>query len=171
MYGHGGQLAAVLAAALVAVASRAAQAENRCGQNQKPHVLVALEDHELLLCHNGKQEGPAFAIRIGSSGFGKRKEGDRKTPAGEYELGRIRKSKKYGWFIPIGYPTAEQKKQGYTGGAVGIHGPDRRVRWLGRATNWFDTTDGCVGLARDEEVERIGAWMKRTGTSRVRLEP
>jgi murein L,D-transpeptidase YafK len=74
---------------------------------------------------------PVGQLRIGHGGVGKTKAGDGKTPAGTYTLGQPRPSSKYGLFIPIGYPTVEQRKQGMTGGAVGVHGLDRRVKWLG----------------------------------------
>lgn len=56
-----------------------------------------------------------------------------------------------------------------TGGSVGVHGPDRRVRWLGRLVNTFDTTDGCVGLATDREMDEIVAWLQRTKAGRIVL--
>ncbi|MCG5052510.1 MAG: L,D-transpeptidase family protein [Myxococcales bacterium] len=162
---------AALSLALTCAAPAPEARDDRCGSLRRPHLLVLLEQHQLLQCQNGKQEGPAFSVRIGASGYGKRKSGDRKTPVGEYSLGPIRRSKPYGWFIPIGYPTPMQRQLGYTGGAVGVHGPDRRVRWLGGAVNWFDTTDGCVGLAHDEDVQRIGAWAKASQAKVIRLEP
>ena len=92
-----------------------------------------------------------------------------RTPIGTYPLGQPRASQRYGIFIPIGYPTADQRKKGLTGGAVGVHGPDRRVKWLGRLVNTFDTSDGCVGLAKDEEMERIAKWVRSAKAHTIEL--
>jgi murein L,D-transpeptidase YafK len=133
-------------------------------QGSDARVVVDLEDHKLALCDQTKVV-ESFGVRLGHSGVGKTRAGDGKTPIGTYPLGQPRASQRYGTFIPIGYPTAEQRKKGFTGGAVGVHGPDRRVKWLGRLVNTFDTSDGCVGLAKDEEMERIAKWVR---TAKVR---
>ncbi len=86
-------------------------------------------------------------------------EGDGKTPLGTYGLGAPRPSQDYGMFIPVEYPTRGQRSQGYTGGSVGVHGPPRSVRWLGSLVNTFDSSDGCIGVATDDEIERISAWV------------
>lgn len=33
--------------------------------------------------------------------------------------------------------------------------------------NTFDTTNGCVGIATDEEMERIAAWVRRTHAATI----
>jgi murein L,D-transpeptidase YafK len=110
-----------------------------------------------------------YSVYLGRGGVGKRREGDGKVPLGRYKLGVPRASEKYGTFIPIGYPTDVQRKKGYTGSAVGIHGPPRAFKWLGAILRWFDTTEGCVGLATDEEIERIAAWIRKTKAQYVEI--
>jgi murein L,D-transpeptidase YafK len=102
--------------------------------------------------------------------MGKTKEGDNKVPLGSYRLGEARPSEKFWRFIPIGYPTIEQRRRGLTGGKVGIHGPHRRARWLGSILRWFDTTHGCIGLAYDEEMDDIIAWLRETKAYSVHIE-
>src|ERR1700690_433470 len=94
-------------------------------------IVVELATHTLSLCARDKLV-EAFVVRLGRGGVGKTQEGDGKTPVGTYLLGAPRPWDRYGTFIPIGYPTDEQKKKGYTGGDVGVHGPPRWVKWLGR---------------------------------------
>lgn len=110
------------------------------------------------LCENGTQAG-TFAVRIGKHGTGKSRDGDGKTPLGRYALGQSRASVAYGLFVPVGYPTADQRRLGFAGGAIGIHGPNRRVRWLGAFVNTFDTTDGCIGIATDAEMQTVSNWI------------
>lgn len=112
-----------------------------------------------------------FGVRLGKHGVGKRKEGDGKVPAGRYPLGAPRHSDKYGLFIPIQYPTPAQRKAGYSGGSVGVHGPHRRVKWLGRLTNLFDTTDGCVGIATDDDMKAIADWVRKRSPRFIEIRP
>jgi murein L,D-transpeptidase YafK len=133
--------------------------DTRCSATEEAYVAVHSDNHELLLCDHGRvlQE---FGVRLASGGVGKTREGDKRLPLGRYSLGRAMPSDRFGFFLPIGYPTAAQRARGMTGGAVGIHGPTRGARWLGRLVNLFDTTDGCVGLASDEEVMEIDRFVQ-----------
>lgn len=112
-----------------------------------------------------------FGVRLASGGVGKSREGDQKVPVGRYGLGAPRTSTKFGVFVPIRYPSPEQTAAGFTGGNVGIHDPHRKMRWLGRWANPFDTTDGCVGLATDGEMNEIAAWPRRNQTAGIDILP
>jgi len=131
-------------------------------------IVVALTKHVLALCEKNVTV-ETFSVRLGRGGVGKTKEGDGKTPVGTYALGAPRPSSRFGVFIPIGFPTEEQKKLGYTGSDVGVHGPHRAVKWLGSLVNTFDSSDGCVGLARDAEIERIATWVRAASIKTIEL--
>jgi murein L,D-transpeptidase YafK len=131
-------------------------------------VVVDLAKHTLVLCEKDKARG-TFSVRLGRGGIGKTREGDGKTPIGTYTLGEPRPSNRYGTFIPIGFPTEEQKKMGYTGSAVGVHGPARWVKWMGSLVNTFDSSDGCVGVARDAEIEEIASWVRAASVRTIEL--
>jgi hypothetical protein len=150
----------------VGLPSIVAAAEERsadpCRTLKVAHLAVWAGEHRVYLCGARGTVERSYPIRLASEGVGKSRAGDGKLPLGAYALGAPRPSDKYGTFIPIGYPTPEQQRRGYTGGSVGVHGPDRRVRWLGRLVNTFDTTDGCVGLASDGEMAEIARWVRRT---------
>ena len=143
------------------------RAEGAC-TGQDTRIVVELAQHRLFLCARD-QAVESFDVRIGRGGPGKSRAGDGKTPVGTYVLGRPRASRRYGIFIPIGYPTAEQRRKGFTGGDIGVHGPDRRAKWLGRLVNTFDSTYGCVGLAKDEEMERIAKWVRTAKARTIEL--
>jgi murein L,D-transpeptidase YafK len=132
-------------------------------------VLVLTGEHKLYACHKDAA-ALSYDVRFGHKGVGKKSTGDGKTPLGSYPLASPRPSQRYGTFIPIGYPTPEQRRQGYTGGAVGIHGPIRHLKWIGGPLNWFDTTDGCIGLARDEEMQALAKWVRTRKTRKIVLE-
>ena len=61
-----------------------------CRQEAQAHLLVNVRDRRISLCANG-QEVKSFSVRLAKNGTGK-----------------TRASKRYGIFIPIGYPTREQ---------------------------------------------------------------
>lgn len=149
-----------LYALLLAASACSASADTTPCQGRDPYVHVDTASHELWLCDGATTEG-VLGVRLGKGGVGKTSEGDGKVPLGRYDLGKPRRSEKFGLFIPIAYPTAAQTAKGYTGGSVGIHGPHRSVRWLGSLVNAFDTTDGCVGLATDEETAQVAAWVRK----------
>ena len=160
----------VAGAALISfgfVCHRPARAAGPCAAPDA-RIVVDTAAHRLLLCDRD-QPTATFGVRIGSGGVGKTKEGDDKTPLGVYPLAAPRKSQRYGTFIPIGYPTPEQQKRGFTGGSIGVHGPDRLVRWMGSLVNTFDSTSGCVGIATDDEMAKIAAWVKTAGARTIEL--
>lgn len=131
-------------------------------------IVVDLTKHVLVLCDERQAVG-SFHVRLGRGGAGKTREGDGKTPVGTYRLGQPRTSNRFGTFIPIEYPSEEQRKRGYTGGAVGVHGPPRWARWLGSLVNAFDLSEGCVGLARDSEIEQIAKWVRAESAQTIEL--
>jgi hypothetical protein len=125
-------------------------------------VVVDVDARELHLCRAGKADA-TYRVNLGGGGFDKRVQGDRKTPLGRYRLDAPRASNSgFTWFVPIGYPTAVQKANGYTGDSVGIHGPPD---WLPEAVialafehPW---TDGCVMVQKTEEIEAIRTWLRK----------
>ncbi|HEX2660740.1 MAG TPA: L,D-transpeptidase family protein [Polyangia bacterium] len=139
-----------------------------------PHetaVVVETRARRLHLCEAG-QVARSFDVALGVGGVGKQRQGDNKTPLGEYGLGPPRASHDYHLFVPVGYPTVAQARQGFTGSAIGIHGPPRGFAGLlARAgtvvPNW---TAGCIALPSDDEIEAVAAWLRRQTTRRVRVE-
>jgi len=124
-----------------------------------PAVAVATRDRVLRLCEMGRTVAE-FRIALGHGGVDKRRKGDARTPLGVYSLGEPRSSRRFGTFIPIGYPTAAQAAGGYTGGDVGIHGPHRLTAGTWLAVR-FDWTEGCIATGSDEDLARIVAFVQQ----------
>ena len=137
------------------------------GQGTRIRVLTAA--HRLYLCHGDAVEGEV-AVALGRGGTGKRVEGDLRTPLGDYPLGAPRASDDFHVFIPVGYPTEEQRRAGYTGGDIGVHGPARRLRRLGAAAVAVDWTRGCIAVPSDDDIDAIAAWVARRAPADVLLE-
>ncbi len=136
-------------------------------------LVVDTAAGRLHLCEGGRAV-TTYPVTLGSSGVGKRRQGDKRTPLGTYRLGLPRGSKKYHRFIPVGYPTKAQRKQGFTGSAIGVHGPPRGAVWvgrmgLGRLLTLFDVTDGCIAVGTDEEIEEIERFVRAKKVRRIHL--
>ena len=130
-------------------------------------VLVETGQRRLWTCENGRATAD-YAVALGSGGVGKTRQGDAKVPLGDYALGTPRGSSQFHKFIPIGYPTAEQRRQGYTGSAVGVHGPARGWENLPSAANTaVDWTLGCIAVGSDDEIRRIAAWVNTRRVTRI----
>jgi L,D-peptidoglycan transpeptidase YkuD (ErfK/YbiS/YcfS/YnhG family) len=163
---------AVVLAALVSLAvgivrgARAPAAVDCSGAPGKSRVVVDSARRSAALCE-GERRVDAFTVRLGYRGLDKRAEGDGRTPSGIYVLEAPRPSAAFGTFIPVDFPTEAQRRAGYSGSAIGVHGPNRRVRWAGRWVNAFDTTDGCIGIATDAEMDRLAAWVQRAHAAEI----
>ena len=125
-------------------------------------VLVDTEARVLCLCRDGRVEG-TFRVALGRGGKDKRREGDGRTPTGWYDLGEPRASRRYHLFIPVAFPTLEQRRAGLSGSDVGVHGPHIAFAWLRHATVWVDWTRGCVAVGTRSEAEEIAAWVRANG--------
>jgi L,D-peptidoglycan transpeptidase YkuD (ErfK/YbiS/YcfS/YnhG family) len=139
----------------------------RAGENA---VVVDTGAHRLHLCWRGEIER-TFVVALGIDGVDKRREGDNRTPLGTYPLGAPRVSQHFHTFVPVGYPTLAQARMGFTGSAIGIHGPPRGVGGLVRLVELvrLDWTEGCIALATDEEIDEIAGWLRRREVKEVRL--
>ena len=130
-------------------------------------VAVDTARRSLSTCRQGRVE-EEFHVALGSGGTGKRRQGDAKVPLGDYPLGPPRGSRHFHTFIPVGYPTPAQRRAGYTGSAVGVHGPARG--WEGmpsRVNTAADWTLGCIAVGSDEEITRLANWVRRHGARRI----
>ena len=135
-------------------------------------MVVDTRTHQMHLCEGGKVDR-TFAVALGTSGVGKQHEGDNRTPLGRYGLGSPRASKDFHVFVPVGYPTREQARMGFTGGAIGIHGPPRGYGTLAQLAMLVsrDWTAGCIAVATNEDIDAVAAWVRAREVKDVRLVP
>jgi len=104
-------------------------------------------------------------------GVGKQRQGDARTPLGHYGLGPPRGSQNFHIFVPVQYPTPAQARMGFTGSAIGIHGPPRGWSLTELAALVArDWTIGCIAVETDADIEAVAAWIRRHGVKDVRLE-
>ncbi|HBG91891.1 MAG TPA: hypothetical protein DDX12_00265 [Nitrospiraceae bacterium] len=138
---------------------------NPC-EGHETSLLVDTKQHKMWLCQESKPVGE-YKVAIGKGGINKIKQGDNKTPLGEYTLGIPRPSSRFGTFIPIGYPTQEQISRGYTGSDIGVHGPYRFFKWHGNSTAWPDWTRGCIAVGTDRAISEVARWIKTRKVARI----
>jgi murein L,D-transpeptidase YafK len=132
-------------------------------------IVVDTRTHQMHLCGDGKIER-TFAVALGMRGVGKQREGDNRTPLGRYGLGAPRASQHFHIFVPVQYPTPAQARLGFTGGAIGIHGPPRGWSFAELASLVArDWTAGCIAVATDEDIEAVATWIRKHGVKDVRL--
>ena len=134
-------------------------------------VVVDTRTHRMHLCNAGKVD-LTFVVALGTKGVGKQRQGDMRTPLGRYGLGRPRASKSFHIFVPVEYPTPAQARMGFTGSAIGIHGPPRGWKTLAELATLVsqDWTIGCIAVTTDEDIETVAAWIRKHGVKNVRLE-
>ncbi|MEZ4367173.1 MAG: L,D-transpeptidase family protein [Kofleriaceae bacterium] len=163
----GGRGAVPVAASSTPVrASQPARAPAACPDGEL--VLIDTTARVLRLCEDGRAVA-TMAVALGQGGVGKTREGDARTPLGRYPLAPPRASRSgFGTFIPVGYPTAEQRRAGYTGGAVGIHGPPDGAELADAEVTAIDWTLGCIALARGD-LARLVAWVEARAVGVVEL--
>ena len=147
---------------------RSEEAKPRCA-GEGTYLLVATKPHQLLACSKGRAIHQ-MPVALGRGGVGKSKEGDNKTPLGTYSLSSPRASSRFGIFVPIGYPTADQAKAGLTGSDVGIHGPARLFKWAGSLNLLFDWTQGCIAVESDEQIKTLSDWIGQVQPPHVVIE-
>ena len=112
----------------------------------------------LSLCSAGHEEA-SFRVALGRGGVDKRTQGDGRTPRGRFTLAAGRPSRRYHLFLPVGYPTSEQVKLGFSGSAIGVHGPHVAFAWLGNASAWTNWTEGCIALPTRGAIEKVAHWV------------
>ena len=123
-----------------------------CKKYDMNHIEYDSKHNQLSICVK-KKPIQSFRASHGSMGMGKKKRGDRKTPVGLYTIQKPRKSSSV-WrtFIHIDYPTKSQKKKGYTGSTVGLHGPHKFFPYLNDKVNFGA---GCIVVSKNSDIDAI----------------
>jgi len=133
-------------------------------------VVVVTRVRQMYLCNDGQIER-AFTVALGSGGVGKQRQGDGRTPLGRYGLGSPRASHGFHIFVPVQYPTPAQARMGFTGSAIGIHGPPHGWTMAQLASLVLqDWTAGCIAVETEEDIEVVAAWIRKHEVKNVRLE-
>lgn len=122
-------------------------------------ILIEKSRHTMSVYHQDKLI-KKYKIALGASPKGpKAKQGDQKTPEGEYFITSKNRSARFLLSLGISYPNLKDrenaKKMAVSPGSdILIHGVDSHYSWLGRWHTLLDWTQGCIAVTNDE-VEEI----------------
>ena len=120
-------------------------------------ILVNKAERKLMVYANGSIV-KTFTIALGDQPIGtKEREGDEKTPEGQYVinskagLGASGFHKNLGISYPSQKDMANARQKGFsTGGDIKIHGLKNGLGFIGRFQRWRDWTNGCMAVTNEE---------------------
>lgn len=127
-------------------------------------VVVNKSKRELLLFWRGRVIR-SYRIALGRSPVGaKQRQGDEKTPEGEYFISGRNAKSAFHRSLRISYPNAAdqaraRREKTDPGGDIMIHGLPNGQGWIGAAHRLADWTQGCIAVTNEgiEEIWRLVA--------------
>lgn len=151
--------AAVLLAALLYWADRHLPALLADELPQADRVVVEKGARRLTLMREGRPLR-VYSIVLGPNPVGpKEREGDGRTPEGEYLIDWRNPASRFYRSLHLSYPTPAQRERAAEagsspGGAIMIHGLRNGLGWLGPLGKRRDWTEGCIAVT-NREIEEI----------------
>lgn len=109
---------------------------------------------------NGKEILKTYKVALGGEPVGaKDRQGDHKTPEGDYAVDRKNPNSTFHKALHLSYPNAADRERAqklgvHPGGDVEIHGLGAKLGWVGSAHTLHDWTDGCIAVT-NEEIDEI----------------
>jgi murein L,D-transpeptidase YafK len=122
-------------------------------------VLILKSERRLQLLH-GTKVLKEYKVALGSSPIGaKEREGDAKTPEGEYVIDYRNPNSQFHRALHVSYPNQKDRERARKagvdpGGMIMIHGLGKEYGWVGKAHTQHDWTLGCIAVT-NEEIDEI----------------
>jgi murein L,D-transpeptidase YafK len=135
-------------------------------------VKVDKSDQKMYLL-DGDTVVKEYHVAFGANPEGhKQREGDERTPEGEYVLDYKKEDSSFYKAMHINYPNqndrARAKELGVSpGGFIMVHGQRNWLGWLSLVTQKFNWTNGCIALTNSEMDEFMA--LVKVGT-KIRIE-
>ena len=136
-------------------------------------VVIEKEKRKLYLLRNGSPFR-TFDIALGSAPVGdKEKEGDFKTPEGEYFLDMRNPNSDYFLSIHVSYPDAKDRsdarQKGVSpGGQIMIHGQPNTPTYSAGFYKTEDWTNGCIAVSNSDMID---IWLMTPNTVPIEILP
>ena len=124
-------------------------------------IVIEKAARRLTLLRDG-QPFRTYEVSLGTNPVGhKEREGDRRTPEGNYTIDFKNARSRFHLALRISYPNAKDVKRAEAlgvkpGGDIMIHGIRNGFGWLGGLHRALDWTDGCAAVT-DAEIQDIWA--------------
>ncbi|HEU5458254.1 MAG TPA: L,D-transpeptidase family protein [Terracidiphilus sp.] len=131
-------------------------------EQQADRIIIIKSSHTMMLMSHGKVL-KTYQVSLGRGGQGpKVRQGDNKTPEGEYVIDRKIEKSRFHLALHISYPNVADKERAQKagvdpGGAIEIHGLASGLGWLGPVQHDMDWTEGCIAVSNSqiEEIWRL----------------
>lgn len=136
-------------------------------------VVVHKRERRLELMRDGKVFR-SYRVSLGLNPTGhKEREGDFRTPEGEYSLTRRNSHSDFFLSIQVSYPNDQDARRARAdgarpGGNIMIHGLPNVLRYARERYLANDWTDGCIALSNEDMLE---VWLFTQTNTPIRIEP
>jgi murein L,D-transpeptidase YafK len=136
-------------------------------------IVIVKSAREMTLMAGGKAI-KTYKVALGTQPVGaKDRQGDHKTPEGEYVIDEKVPNSRFHRALHISYPSVADRERARKlgvspGGDVEIHGLEAKYAWLGQLHRQTDWTDGCIAVT-DEEIDEI--WPMVSVGTRIQIRP
>ena len=134
-------------------------------EKDKYLIYVDMDSSRLFVFENNQRKYYYLSdhyVSIGKNGYGKRFEGDKKTPYGTYFLQKKIKRELTDFYgdgaYPLNYPNKFDKFNNYTGSGIWIHGTPKSTY-----SRPPEASDGCIVLS-NKDLVKIEHILNTTGT-------
>ena len=125
--------------------------------------IVIVKSTRTMTLQNKEHVLKTYKIALGGQPVGaKERQGDQKTPEGEYAIDSKNSQSRFYLALHLSYPNAKDRERARSlgvapGGDVEIHGLGKHYGWIGARHRLVDWTDGCIAVTNDEieEIFRI----------------
>ncbi len=122
-------------------------------------IVIEKSSHRMTL-YRGGQQIRTYKVSLGGEPKGaKTRQGDHRTPEGDYVIDARNEHSHYYKSLHVSYPNAAdreraRKLRANPGGDIMIHGLPNGEGDIGKAHLLHDWTDGCIAVT-DEEMDEI----------------
>jgi murein L,D-transpeptidase YafK len=164
-------------AACLSIVSLAPHGVSQSESPEAPQVadrIVVVKSTRTMTLESKGRTLKTYKVALGGQPVGaKERQGDHKTPEGEYAVDAKNAHSQFYKALHLSYPNATDRLRARKlgvgpGGDVEIHGLGKEYGWIGARHRLTDWTDGCVAVT-NEEIEEIFK-MVEVGT-RVEIRP
>jgi murein L,D-transpeptidase YafK len=151
----------VIAAIMLAVTKYAVESHRVPLREKATSVVVVKSEHKLLLLSRDRVIR-SYNVAVGRGGHEpKQRQGDHRTPEGQYVIDRRKSNSRFHRALHISYPNDSDRERARRlgvepGGDIMIHGIQNGLGWMGPLHRMLDWTDGCIAVT-DGEIEEIWA--------------
>lgn len=155
-----GKLALASAALVGGVFAWANWPSARLDPSARADRVVVGKAERVLRLMKGDAVLKTYRVSLGGAPVGpKQREGDQRTPEGEYRIDYRNPASSFHLALHVSYPSAADSERAQRagvppGGDIMIHGAPNGYGWVGRLHRFRDWTAGCVAVT-DREIEEI----------------